>query len=56
MVASIYHLWKPFDINSNVGGACGEIVVLKGEYGRYLINRLREFWFLMKFVEIAEGR
>jgi chitin synthase len=23
---SIYHLWKAFDINSNVGGACGEIV------------------------------
>ncbi|QRV92034.1 chitin synthase [Ceratobasidium sp. AG-Ba] len=22
---SIYHLWKAFDINSNVGGACGEI-------------------------------
>jgi chitin synthase len=27
---SIYHLWKAFDINSNVGGACGEIVALKG--------------------------
>jgi len=22
-----YHLWKAFDINSNVSGACGEIVV-----------------------------
>lgn len=22
---SIYHLWKAFDINSNVGGACGEV-------------------------------
>lgn len=22
---SIYHLWKTFDLNSNVGGACGEI-------------------------------
>ncbi|KAF8997184.1 chitin synthase-domain-containing protein [Cyathus striatus] len=26
---SIYHLWKAFDINSNVGGACGEIVALR---------------------------
>ncbi|EGN97877.1 glycosyltransferase family 2 protein [Serpula lacrymans var. lacrymans S7.3] len=37
---SIYHLWKAFDINSNVGGACGEIVALKGKYGQYLINPL----------------
>ena len=37
---SIYHLWKAFDINSNVGGACGEIVALKGKYGRNLINPL----------------
>ncbi|KAF5374183.1 hypothetical protein D9615_008867 [Tricholomella constricta] len=37
---SIYHLWKAFDINSNVGGACGEIVALKGKWGRYLINPL----------------
>ncbi|CAK5281878.1 unnamed protein product [Mycena citricolor] len=41
---SIYHLWKAFDINSNVGGACGEIVALKGEclrkYGANLINPL----------------
>ena len=22
---SIYHLWKAFDINSNVAGACGEV-------------------------------
>jgi cellulose synthase/poly-beta-1,6-N-acetylglucosamine synthase-like glycosyltransferase len=27
---SIYHLWKSFDLNSNVGGPCGEIVPLKG--------------------------
>lgn len=25
---SIYHLWKAFDINSNVGGACGEVRVI----------------------------
>ncbi|KAH8985205.1 chitin synthase-domain-containing protein [Lactarius hatsudake] len=30
--SSIYHLWKAFDINSNVGGACGEIVAFKGKY------------------------
>lgn len=37
---SIYHLWKAFDINSNVGGACGEIVALKGKYGQNLVNPL----------------
>ncbi|KZT69531.1 glycosyltransferase family 2 protein [Daedalea quercina L-15889] len=37
---SIYHLWKAFDINSNVGGACGEIVALKGKFGRNMINPL----------------
>ncbi|KAI0051502.1 glycosyltransferase family 2 protein [Auriscalpium vulgare] len=37
---SIYHLWKAFDINSNVGGACGEIVALKGKYGEKLLNPL----------------
>jgi chitin synthase len=30
---SIYHLWKALNINSNMGGACGEIVALKGKYG-----------------------
>ncbi|VDB96624.1 unnamed protein product [Peniophora sp. CBMAI 1063] len=37
---SIYHLWKAFDINSNVGGACGEIVALKGKWGQLLLNPL----------------
>jgi len=37
---SIYHLWKAFDINSNVGGACGEIVAYKGKFGETLINPL----------------
>ncbi|KAI6125833.1 glycosyltransferase family 2 protein [Pisolithus croceorrhizus] len=37
---SIYHLWKVFDIKSNVGGACGEIAVLKGKHGQYLFNPL----------------
>lgn len=37
---SIYHLWKIFDIKTNVGGACGEIVTDKGKYGRHLLNPL----------------
>lgn len=35
---SIYHLWKAFDINSNVAGACGEIVALKGKLWTGLLN------------------
>ncbi|PWN89514.1 hypothetical protein FA10DRAFT_268056 [Acaromyces ingoldii] len=31
---SIYHLWKTFDLNSNVAGACGEITAdVKGKWG-----------------------
>ncbi|KEI37244.1 glycosyltransferase family 2 protein [Mixia osmundae IAM 14324] len=37
---AIYHLWKAFDVNSNIGGACGEIVALKGKYYRALLNPL----------------
>lgn len=37
---SIYHLWKTFDVNSNVGGACGEIAVYKGKGWRELLNPL----------------
>lgn len=37
---SIYHLWKAFDINSNVAGACGEIVALKGKLWSGLLNPL----------------
>jgi chitin synthase len=37
---SIYHLWKSFDTNSSIGGACGEIVALKGKFLRNLINPL----------------
>ena len=40
---SIYHLWKAFDINSNVGGACGEIVALKGKMGVNLVNPLGSY-------------
>lgn len=28
--SSIYHLWKAFDINSDLGGACGEIRAMIG--------------------------
>jgi chitin synthase len=27
---SLYHLWKAFDTDSNVAGACGEIIAMKG--------------------------
>jgi chitin synthase len=37
---SIYHLWKAFDTNSNIGGACGEIVAMKGTGGKLLLNPL----------------
>lgn len=39
---SIYHLWKTFDLNSNVGGACGEIAAYKGKHWRSLANPLGE--------------
>ncbi|KAI8384634.1 chitin synthase 1 [Radiomyces spectabilis] len=38
--SSIYHLWKSFDINKNVAGACGEIRAMTGKMGRYLLNPL----------------
>ena len=37
---SIYHLWKAFDVNSNVAGACGEIAVYKGKRWLGLLNPL----------------
>ncbi|TXT15990.1 hypothetical protein VHUM_00493 [Vanrija humicola] len=37
---SLYHLWKAFDVNSNVGGACGEIATFKGKGWRLLLNPL----------------
>ncbi|KAI0553569.1 glycosyltransferase family 2 protein [Xylaria curta] len=37
---SLYHLWKAFDTDSNVAGACGEIKAMKGKYGNYLLNPL----------------
>ena len=35
---SLYHLWKAFDTDSNVAGACGEIRAMKGPYYSYLLN------------------
>lgn len=37
---SLYHLWKAFDTNSNVAGACGEIKAMKGRFGSNLLNPL----------------
>ncbi|SCZ88136.1 BZ3500_MvSof-1268-A1-R1_Chr10-2g02854 [Microbotryum saponariae] len=37
---SIYHLWKCFDLDSNVGGACGEICAMKGKFWTHLLNPL----------------
>ena len=37
---SLYHLWKAFDTNSNVAGACGEIKAMKGKFGSNLLNPL----------------
>ncbi|KAL0077362.1 glycosyltransferase family 2 protein [Phycomyces blakesleeanus] len=37
---SIYHLWKAFATNENVGGACGEICVMKGTACLDLLNPL----------------
>ncbi|KFH67905.1 chitin synthase [Podila verticillata NRRL 6337] len=37
---SIYQLWKAFDLNSNVAGACGEIKPVKGPGARNLLNPL----------------
>ncbi|KKY35421.1 putative glycosyltransferase family 2 protein [Diaporthe ampelina] len=37
---SLYHLWKAFDTDSNVAGACGEIKAMKGKFGYNLLNPL----------------
>lgn len=37
---SLYHLWKAFDTNSNVAGACGEIKAAKGKGWLGLLNPL----------------
>ncbi|KAI8144107.1 glycosyltransferase family 2 protein [Fennellomyces sp. T-0311] len=37
---SIYKLWKTFDINLDVGGACGEVRAMTGTAGVALLNPL----------------
>lgn len=37
---SLYHLWKAFDTDSNVAGACGEIIAGKGKGWLGLLNPL----------------
>jgi chitin synthase len=37
---SLYHLWKAFDKNDKVGGACGEIYVETGAACTKLLNPL----------------
>lgn len=37
---AIYHLWKAFDADSNIGGACGEIMAMKGKHWSHLLNPL----------------
>ncbi|KAL6365223.1 hypothetical protein LRP88_01208 [Fusarium phalaenopsidis] len=37
---SLYHLWKAFDTDSNVAGACGEIKAMKGRMGANFLNPL----------------
>lgn len=37
---SLYHLWKAFDTDSNIGGACGEIKAMKGKGWLGLFNPL----------------
>jgi chitin synthase len=37
---SLYHLWKAFDTDSNVAGACGEIIAGKGKGWLGLFNPL----------------
>ncbi|PPQ93791.1 hypothetical protein CVT25_013500 [Psilocybe cyanescens] len=38
--SSIYRLWKVFDLNSTVAGACGEIATYKGKNWSLLLNPL----------------
>ncbi|GMM38560.1 hypothetical protein DASC09_058990 [Saccharomycopsis crataegensis] len=37
---SIYKLWREFNQNKNVGGACGEIKAMLGPRGKFLYNGL----------------
>lgn len=37
---AVYHLWKVFDMDSNVAGAAGQIKTMKGKWGMKLFNPL----------------
>ncbi|EDO19291.1 hypothetical protein Kpol_1036p34a [Vanderwaltozyma polyspora DSM 70294] len=37
---AVYHLWKAFDLDSNVAGAAGQIIAMKGKHGKKLLNPL----------------
>lgn len=37
---SLYHLWRTFHKNKDVGGACGEIKAMLGPQGKLLLNPL----------------
>ncbi|CAI8500435.1 unnamed protein product [Pichia kudriavzevii] len=38
--SAVYNLWKAFDLDSNVAGAAGQIVAMKGKYWSKLVNPL----------------
>ncbi|EMD35236.1 chitin synthase [Gelatoporia subvermispora B] len=37
---ALFHIWRAFEKNPKLGGACGEIVALKGQYWLNLFNPL----------------
>lgn len=37
---AVYHLWKVFDMDSNVAGAAGQIQTMKGKFYKKLLNPL----------------
>lgn len=41
--SSIYRLWKTFDINRDVGGACGEVRAMTGKHHDFFMF----YFFLM---------
>ena len=43
----MYYLWKTFDLNSNVAGACGEIAAYKGRRWKSLLNPLGKLFSLL---------
>ncbi|SSD61273.1 related to Chitin synthase 2 [Saccharomycodes ludwigii] len=38
--SALYHMWKAFDMDSNVAGVAGQIKTMKGKYGLKLLNPL----------------